>query len=204
LTAPALFGARFVTPIVTEYLARYPEVTASCWFVDQVVNLMDEGMDVAVRIGELESSSLQATRVGFVRRVVCASPDYIERSGLPESLDDLARHNVILAATVTPPREWRFVDQGEARVIDVPPRLVTTTNDSAIRAAIDGFGLTRVLSYQIADTLKSGQLMTVLDRFEPPPLPVHLLHREGRYASKKARAFLDLAIERLRADPTLN
>jgi DNA-binding transcriptional LysR family regulator len=204
LTAPALFGARFVTPIVTEYLARYPEVTASCWFVDRVLNLIDEGMDVAVRIGELENSSLQATRVGFVRRVVCASPDYIERSGLPESLDDLARHNVILAATVIPPREWRFVDQGEARVIDVPPRLVTTTNDSAIRAAIEGFGLTRVLSYQIADTLKSGQLMTVLDRFEPPPLPVHLLHREGRYASKKARAFLDLAIERLRADPTLN
>jgi DNA-binding transcriptional LysR family regulator len=204
LTAPALFGTRFVTPIVTEYLGRYPEVTASCWFVDQVLNLMDEGMDVAVRIGELENSSLQATRVGFVRRVVCASPGYITRAGMPQSLDELARHNVIAAVTVTPPREWRFVDHGEARVMDVLPRLVTTTNDSAIHAAIDGFGLTRVLSYQIADALKSGALVTVLERFEPPPLPVHLLHREGRYASKKARAFLDLAIERLRANPTLH
>lgn len=203
LTAPALFGARFVMPIVTEYLARYPEVTASCWFVDQVVNLLDEGLDVAVRIGELENSSLQATRVGFVRRVVCASPAYVERSGMPESLDDLQRHCIVSAASVVPPRAWQFNQDGVARVVDMTPRLVTSTNDSARQAAVDGFGLTRLLSYQVADAMAAGQLVTVLERFEPPPLPVHLLHREGRYASKKARAFLDLAIERLRAHPAL-
>jgi DNA-binding transcriptional LysR family regulator len=203
LTAPALFGAKFVTPIVTEYLSRYPDVTASCWFVDQVINVMDEGIDVAVRIGELDDSSLQATRVGRVRRVVCAAPAYIERNGRPQSPDDLATHRLISAATVTPSREWRFIVDGGAHVVQVQPRMVTTTNDSALNAAIAGFGLTRLLSYQAADALRDGRLSIVLEDFEPPALPVHLLHREGRHASKKARAFLDLAIERLRADPSL-
>jgi DNA-binding transcriptional LysR family regulator len=203
LTAPALFGAKFVTPIVTEYLSRYPEVTASCWFADQVINVMDEGIDVAVRIGELDDSSLQATRVGRVRRVVCAAPAYIERNGRPQSPDDLAAHRLISAATVTPSPEWRFVVDGDAHVVRVQPRMVTTTNDSALNATIAGFGLTRLLSYQAADALRDGRLAIVLEDFEPPALPVHLLHREGRHASKKARAFLDLAIERLRGDPSL-
>jgi DNA-binding transcriptional LysR family regulator len=204
LTAPALFGARFVTPIVTEYLARYPEVVASCWFVDQVVNVIDEGIDVAVRIGELGDSTLQATRVGRVRRVLCAAPAYLERRGRPEVPGDLAAHCVVSASTVTPAREWRFVENGRPCVIKVQPRLVTTTNDSAVNAALSGFGLTRLLSYQVCDALRDGRLVTVLERFEPPASPVHLLHREGRHASKKARAFLDLAIECLRADPTLH
>jgi DNA-binding transcriptional LysR family regulator len=204
LTAPALFGARFVTPIVIEYLQRYPDVTASCWFVDRIVNVMEEGIDVAVRIGDLGDSSLQATRVGRVRRVVCAAPDYLDRFGTPESPDDLAAHCVVSAASVQPPREWRFVEDGQSRVVKLEPRLTMTTNDSVVNAALSGFGLTRLLSYQVADALRDGRLVTVLDAFEAPPLPVHLLHREGRYASKKARAFLDLAIERLRGDPTLN
>lgn len=204
LTAPALFGARYVTPIVTEYLQRYPEVSASCWFLDRVVNMIDEGVDVAVRIGELPDSSLQAARVGRVRRVICAAPQYLERHGTPKTPDDLPAHCIVSASAVTPAPEWRLVDRGEPRIVKLQARMTTTTNDSAVNAAVAGFGLTRLLSYQVADALRDGRLVTVLTEFEPPALPVHLLHREGRHASRKARAFLDLAIERLRADATLN
>lgn len=204
LTAPALFGAKFVTPIVTEYLIRYPEVSASCWFLDRLVNMMDEGVDVAVRIGELPDSSMQAIRVGRVRRVICASPAYLELHGAPQRPDDLLEHSIVSASGVTPTPEWRLVENGAPRVVKLQPRLTTTTNDSAVVAVVSGFGLTRLLSYQVAEHLRDGRLKTVLSEFEPAALPVHLVHREGRYASLKARSFLDLAIERLRTDQALN
>jgi DNA-binding transcriptional LysR family regulator len=204
VTAPALFGARFVTPIVTEYLQRYPEVSASCWFLDRVVNMMDEGVDVAVRIGELPDSSMQAIRVGRVRRVICASPAYLEQHGVPRMPDELTGHSTISASSVTPAPEWRLLGNGAVHVVKLQARLTTTTNDSAVAAAVSGFGITRLLSYQVADELRDGRLHTLLDDFEPAALPVHVVHREGRHASQKARAFLDLAIERLRANPALN
>lgn len=204
LTAPVLFGARYVTPIVTEYLDRYPEVTASCWFLDRVVNMMDEGVDIAVRIGELPDSSMQATRVGRVRRLICAAPRYLEQHGVPQTPDALSSHRIVSSSPVTPAAEWRLVENGEPRTVKLHARMITTTNDSAVAAAVSGFGLTRLLSYQVADELRDGRLVTVLTEFEPPALPVHLVHREGRHASQKARAFLDLALERLRADPALN
>lgn len=204
LTAPALFGAKFVTPIVTEYLTRYPDVTASCWFLDRVVNIMDEGVDVAVRIGELPDSSMQAARVGRVRRMICAAPSYLEQHGIPQTPDDLNAHCIVSASPVTPTADWRLVENGEPRIVKLQARMVTTTNDSAVAAAVSGFGLTRLLSYQVAEQLRDGLLQTVLTEFEPPALPVHLVHREGRHASQKARAFLDLALERLRANPALN
>ena len=135
LTAPALFGARFVTPIVTEYLQRYPEVSASCWFLDRVVNMMDEGVDVAVRIGELPDSSMQAIRVGRVRRVICAAPGYLDQHGHPRNPDELTGHSIVSASSVTPTPEWRLVENGTVRVVKVQPRLTTTTNDSAVSAA---------------------------------------------------------------------
>jgi DNA-binding transcriptional LysR family regulator len=204
VTAPALFGAKFVTPIVTEYLTRYPEVNASCWFLDRVVNMMDEGVDVAVRIGELPDSSMQAASVGHVRRVICASPAYLEQHGIPQTPDALAAHCIISASAVTPSAEWRLMENGEPHVVKLRARMITTTNDSAVAAAVSGFGVARLLSYQVADQLRNGQLKTVLTEFEPAALPVHLVHREGRHASKKARGFLDLALERLRANPALN
>ncbi len=204
LTAPVLFGAKFVTPIVTEYLTRYPQVSASCWFMDRIVNMMDEGVDVAVRIGELPDSSMQAVRVGRVRRVICAAPSYLEKHGIPQTPDELAAHCIVSASAVTPTAEWRLMDRGEPRTVKLQARLITTSNDSAVAAAVSGFGLTRLLSYQVTDALRDGQLKTVLTEYEPDALPVHLVHREGRHASKKARAFLDLALERLRANPALN
>ncbi|WIT14130.1 LysR family transcriptional regulator [Paucibacter sediminis] len=198
VTAPVLFGALHVTPVVTEFLQRYPEVTASCWFLDRVVNLTDEGVDVAVRIGELPDSSLQAIRVGSVRRVICGAPGYLAEHGEPQLPEDLLGHALISANAVTPAPEWRFKVEGEVKAVKLAPRMLTTTNDSAIAAAVGGFGLTRLMSYQVDGLVRSGELRLVLEQYELAPLPVHLVHREGRHASHKARAFIDLAIERLR------
>jgi len=204
LTAPVLFGALFVTPIVTEYLQRYPEVTASCWFLDRVVNMVDEGVDIGVRIGELPDSSLQAIRVGRVRRVICAAPSYLKRHGAPQTPDELTAHTIVSASGVTPTPEWRLVENGAPKLVKLQPRMTTTTNDSAVAAAVAGFGLARLMSYQVAEHVREGRLQLVLSEFETAPLPVHLVHREGRHASQKARAFLDLAIERLRASKALD
>ena len=204
LTAPVLFGSLFVTPIVAEYLQRFPEVNASCLFLDRVVNLLDEGVDVAVRIGELPDSSMQAVRVGQVRRVICASPGYLAQRGIPLTPDDLQAHCIVSANAVTPAPAWHLLDRGEPCVVKLQPRMTTTSNDAAVAAVAGGFGLTRLLSYQVAEHLRDGRLKTVLSEFEPAPLPVHVVHREGRNASQRVRAFLDLAIERLRASPALN
>ncbi|MEP6971111.1 MAG: LysR family transcriptional regulator [Betaproteobacteria bacterium] len=204
ITAPALFGAKHVTPIVTEYLQRYPGVNAACWFLDRVVNMMDEGMDVAVRIGELPDSSMQAIRVGSVRRVICGSPVYLKEHGIPMDPNELAAHHIVSVDAVTAAAEWRLVRDGAPSIVKLHARLSTTTNDSAIAAVVGGYGLARLLSYQVTDQLLSGQLKIVLSEFEPAPIPVHLVHREGRHASQKARTFLDLAIDRLRANPALN
>lgn len=204
ITAPVLFGAKFVAPIVTEYLQRNPEVVASCWFLDRVVNMIDEGADVGIRIGELPDSSMQATAVGKVRRVICAAPGYLEQHGVPLTPADLPSHTIVSASAVTPTPEWRLVENGETRIIKVRPRMTTTSNDSALAAALGGFGITRLLSYQVAELLQEGSLKMVLGEFELPDLPVHVVHREGQHASKKARAFIDLVVERLRANPNLH
>jgi DNA-binding transcriptional LysR family regulator len=198
-----LFGAMHVTPIVAEYLTRYPETTATCLFLDRVVNLLDEGVDVAVRIGELPDSTLQATRVGQVRRLICASPAYLERAGTLRSADDLARHSIIAASGITPTVEWRLRDGAQLLSVKLQPRLTTTSNESAREAALRGFGLTRLLSYQVDDALRQGTLVAVLPDAEPEPLPVHVVHHEGRRAAQKVRAFLDLAIDTLRSHPAL-
>jgi DNA-binding transcriptional LysR family regulator len=202
LTAPVMFGALYVTPIVTEYLQRYPEVNAECWFLDRIVNIVDEGIDLAVRIGNLADSSLQAVQVGQVRRVICAAPSYLEQHGEPARPEDLTQHRLI-ASTAASTTEWRLHENGEARVVKVQPRMTTTTNDSALAAAVAGFGLVRLMSYQAAAAVNEGRLKTVLTEFEGAALPIHLVHREGRHASPKARAFLDLAMDRLRAHPLL-
>jgi DNA-binding transcriptional LysR family regulator len=204
LTAPVMFGSKFITNIVSEYIQLYPEVSVSCLFMDRVVNMMEEGVDIAVRIGELADSSMQAIRVGKIRRMICASPDYLEKHGAPQTPDDLENHAIISAGGVAPHVEWRLRENNKVKIVKLSARLSTTTNDSAIVATEAGLGLSRLMSYQIADRLVSGKLKAVLVEYEPDSLPLSLLHREGRMASPKARAFLDLAIERLRNDPSLN
>lgn len=204
LTASVLFGHMFVMPIVADYLRCHPEVNASCWFVDRVMHMVDEGVDVAVRIGELPDSSLHAIRVGTVRRIVCASPDYLAAHGLPRHPQDLDGHTVIAATGVTSSTQWHFQVEGQTRAYAVQPRIATNANASAITAALGGFGLTRLMSYQVADHLRAGRLQALLAEFEHAPLPVHVVYREGRQASQKVRTFLDFMVERLRADTALN
>jgi DNA-binding transcriptional LysR family regulator len=199
VTAPVGFGAMYVTPVVTEYLSQYPDVNVSCWFMDRLVNMLDEGVDIGVRIGELPDSSMQAIRIGKMRIRVCATPDYLDKHGVPESPDDLRNHVIIAFSGATAISEWRTSTHGAPGVVKVQPRLIATTADAAIAAALTGFGLTSVLHYKVDTHLREGRLKAVLGDFEPPALPVHVLHREGRHASQKARTFIDLAVERLRA-----
>jgi len=204
LTAPVLFGQLHVTAVLVDYLKQFPEVDAQCLFLDRVVNLVEEGIDVAVRIGELPDSSLQAVRVGRVRRVLVAAPAYLQAHGAPRRPEDLAEHTIASASGVSPVSEWRFNDAGTPLVQRLQPRLRTTTNDSAIAAVLGGLGITRLLSYQVAAHVRSGALQLVLEDFEPKPMPVHVAHREGRRATQRVRAFVDLAVERLRSDPALS
>jgi DNA-binding transcriptional LysR family regulator len=204
VTAPVLFGRLYVLPSMVDYLGRYPDMSLSALFLDRVVNLLEEGMDVGIRIGELPDSSMRALSVGHVRRVVCASPDYLKQHAVPQAPGDLVRHTLIAASAVTPGVEWQFAGGGKKISIKVNPRLTVTNNEAAIQAALQGFGITRLLSYQVAAHLASGQLQTVLQEYEPSPLPIHVLHREGRQASAKVRTFVDLLVDRLRADRALN
>jgi len=203
VTAPAVFGNLHVTPIVADYLCRYPDVDAQCLFVDRVVNLVDEGLDVAVRIGELPDSSLQAIPVGRVRRMLVATPGYLAAHGRPSHPNELPEHVLIQPTGVSPYPEWRFAHGGRPVVQRIRPRLRTTTNDAARSAALTGLGIARLVSYQVADDLASGALEPLLTDFETPPLPVHVLHREGRHMTQKVRAFVDLAVDMLRGNPAL-
>ncbi|MDQ8033988.1 MAG: LysR substrate-binding domain-containing protein [Bordetella sp.] len=199
VTAPALFGRLHVMPVVQDYLARYPSVNVNCWFLDRIVNLVDEGADVAIRIGELPDSTLQAVPVGKVRRLLCASPAYLKKHGTPREPAELAAHTTIQMTSHSGAPEWRFLSAGKTYPVAIQPRLVTTTNDSAIVAALAGVGIARVLSYQVTDELAAGALRIVLAEHELTPLPVQVVHREGKHPNQKVRAFLDLAIDQLRA-----
>ena len=204
LTAPVLFGKMFVMPVVVEYLQRYPSMDVSALFLDRVVNMMEEGVDVGIRVGELPDSSLKAVRVGQIRRVLCASPQYLAEYGVPNHPHDLQQHRIVAATGVTPSVEWKFWQEQQALSVRLRPRLTVTTNDGAIESALAGFGVTRLMSYQIAHFVESGQLQILLADFESAPLPIHVLHREGRHKSARVRSFVDLVVERLRQEKALS
>jgi DNA-binding transcriptional LysR family regulator len=201
VTAPVLFGRMFVIPGIVDYLQRYPDMEVSAVFLDRVVNLLEEGFDVGVRIGELPDSSMRAIRVGHVRRILCASPTYLAKKGIPKSPSELASHKIVAASAVSPFVDWKFAHDITVRV---KPRLTVTSNDAAIEAILNGMGISRLLSYQTASYIGSSQLQAILTEFEPPPLPIHVIHREGRYASAKVRTFVDLIVARLRSVQALN
>lgn len=204
VTAPMLFGKLYVMPVITAYLRTYKETTVSALFVDRVVNLLDEGLDVGIRIGQLPDSSLRAIRVGQVRRVICASAGYLKKHGVPKTPADLADHPIIAATAVTAGLEWGFTHGKQKTSVKISPRILVNTNDGAVAAAMDGFGLTRLISYQVAGELAAGELKTVLSEHEEAPLPIHVIHREGRHGSAKVRSFVDLAVQALRSDAALN
>jgi DNA-binding transcriptional LysR family regulator len=210
VTAPVLFGRMHVAPLLMSFLDAHPQITAQAFFVDRVVNLMDEGMDVALRIAHLPDSSLTAVRVGAMRRVTVASPDYLARQGEPLSPADLPRHEAIgVSFTGGAAAPWRLAAEAHQpdRLLSwAPPRMRLTVSggEVGIAAALEGRGLARALSYQVQDDVAAGRLRIVLAAYEPPLIPVHLVYPEGRRAAAKVRAFIDHAAGHLRAHPALN
>ena len=200
VTAPVLFGRMFVMPGIIEYLERYPGTEVSALLLDRNINLLEEGIDIGIRIGDLPDSTMRAIRVGSIRLILCASPSYLEKHGTPEQLNDLRDHSIIASSAGNSTFDWRFGHKS----VQVKPRLSVNTNDAAMEAAIMGLGITRLLSYQIEPQLKSGKLHTILPDEQAPELPINIVHREGRYASAKVRSFVDLMAERLKSDPALH
>lgn len=197
ITCSNEFGRIYVTPILTDFLDTYPDVTAHVVMVDRVVNMIEEGFDVAVRIGPLPPSGLVAIRVGSIRRIVCGAPNYFERFGRPGTPADLINHRIVVASPVSPSTEWRF-GRDLSETVRLDPRLRFNSVAAAREVVRRGWGLTRVLSYQVGPELEDGRLQSVLEDFEPDPLPIHLVHVEGRRAPAKVRAFIDFAKEKLR------
>jgi DNA-binding transcriptional LysR family regulator len=198
VTASVLFGRRYIAPIASEFIRRYPDVTAELLFVDRVVSMIDEGIDVAVRIGHLRDSSLIAIRVGEVRRVVCASPQYLRRHGTPRTPAEISRHRCVRHTGLAPRSEWQF--RVGRRKVSIPVNAVMTSNeiDSALGACTRGLGLGMFLSYQIAPARKAGDLKYVLEEFETEPLPVHVIYPHTRLLSTRVRAFVDECVRKLR------
>jgi DNA-binding transcriptional LysR family regulator len=198
LTAPVLFGRLHVLPIVAAFLNAFPRVAARMLLVDRVVDLVEEGLDIGVRIGTLPDSTLRATRVGAIRYIACASPNYLARAGIPETPSELSRHQCISFNPISPPERWTFGGGNRESRVTVAPRLVVNSADAAIDAAQAGLGVVRVLSYQAEESLAEGSLRLILKDFEPEPIPVNLIHREDRLPQSKVQSFIAFAAPRLR------
>ncbi len=203
VSASVMFGRMKVAPILLDLLDRYPGITLSAVFVDRVVHLMEEGIDIAVRIAELPDSSLSAARVGAVRRVLCAAPDYLDRVGRPRSPAELAGLETLAFASLSSGAEWTFEHDGKSLRFQPRARFLVNSADAAIAAAVAGRGITRVLSYMIAPQLAAGSLEIVMPDHEPPAVPIHVVHKEPGQTSARVRAVVDHLVQRLRAEPDL-
>jgi DNA-binding transcriptional LysR family regulator len=201
LTAPVLFGRLHILPIVTEFLAAFPEIDIRLLLSDRNLSLIDDHVDMAVRIGPLPYSSMVATRVGSMRTVVCASPMLLARHGVPKSPEGLSDMPVVSFEFMSAVTEWTFRAKTGKRPIEMPirARLAVTTAEAAVSAAAQGVGVTRVLHYQCADQIREGSLRIILANFEVEPKPVHLLHAGRGALPSKMRLFLDFAADRLRS-----
>lgn len=198
MTAPVAFGKLHIVPIVAEFLKAYPEVNLQLLLTDRGVDLLEEKIDLALRIGELPSSSLIATRVGEIRRVACGSPDYFKKRGKPKIPQDLRSHDCVNIAVLDSAKSWIFYS-GKSKVnVAVKSRLDVSTAEAGLAAAALGVGITRALSYQVVDYQNDKRLDIILENFEPAPWPVHLVHSASRIVPLKLRAFLDYASPRLK------
>jgi len=195
ITAPAVLGRTHVLAVVAEFQRAFPDIRVRLQLMDRYVNLVEEHVDVAVRIGELADSSMIATRLGLIRRVLCASPAYLKTRGVPKEPADLASHDCV---TYDLANTWEFRRNGATQAIHVPSRLTVNLGEAAVAAAVAGAGISRALSYLIEDLLKSRSLVTLLDSYEPSPMPVSVIFPGQRHVPLKLRAFLDFAVPRLR------
>jgi DNA-binding transcriptional LysR family regulator len=202
VTAPIVFGRLHVLPVVVAFLREHPRVDLRLLLDDRRVDLIAERVDVAVRIGALPDSALLATRVGWIREISCASPDYLERRGTPVRPAELASHDCVTVSPLASAERWSYAEppRGALRAVPVRSRLVASTAEAAIDAACAGLGITRLLSYQASDAIARGRLRAILEPFEPRPIPVHVLHGEGRNPRPTVARFFDQIARQLRAD----
>jgi DNA-binding transcriptional LysR family regulator len=197
ITAPVLFGEMFVLPLVRDFLSLHPNLTAQLLMHDRVVNIVEEGLDLALRIGRFDDSGLQSIELGAVRRMLVASPGYLAANGTPRQLADLRHHRLTMSTGNSASQEWGFGSGAGAASVHVNPALMVSTLRAAIDSARDGWSITRVLSYQVRDDLNAGRLVGLLEELEPPPLPVCLVFPQSRRPSARLMAFIDMASERL-------
>ncbi|CDO38434.1 MULTISPECIES: LysR family transcriptional regulator [Novosphingobium] len=199
VTAPVLFGRMHVLPVVAGLLASHAGLSARMLLLNRNVRIVEEGIDVAVRIGELTDSTLMRVQLGAVRQVIVASPGYLDQRGMPKQPADLARHDCIDGSSIRPDNVWRF-GQDKALKVEVQPRLVINDIAARIAAAEAGAGVVNVLSYQVAGALRAGRLVSLLDDQAPPALPVQLLYHSSRAAMPAVRAFIEAMRERASRD----
>jgi DNA-binding transcriptional LysR family regulator len=199
ITAPMVLGRTHMAPLVAEFLQAYPEIDVRMHLCDEISPLVDKQIDLAVRIGHLPDSGLIASEIGVVRRVTCASPAYLAKRGIPQTPGDLAHHDCVTFDNLASPDFWRTADEQADRAIPIRSRLVVNTADAALRAAEDGVGLTRLLSYMVVGSVREGLLSIVLQPFEASPWPVHLVYPKQQPSPRKLSAFLAFALPRLRA-----
>lgn len=194
ITAPVLFGRLHLVPLLTRFLARHPRVTVELELLDRVVSLVEEGFDLALRIGALPDSSLVAVRVGSTRRVVVGSPAYLAARGRPSHPRELASHDLVGFGALSASQGWRFQIKGAVQELrlDNAPRFTSNNAAASIEHALGGGGLVMVLGYQVAEAVRAGALEVVLANFEPPPLPIHLVHASARLLPAKVRALVEL------------
>ena len=197
VSAPVGLGRQHLQPICHEFLRAFPEVDLQLQMVDRVINLLDEHVDVALRVSSLPDSSLVARPVGSIRMVVCASPDYLARRGTPTHPTELDRHDCISWSSLGPFKSWLFCDGETETMFPIKVRMTTTMPDSAVQAAVAGMGLVQATSYQLASDVVTGRLVPVLRTFEAAPTPVNFVYQSGRLLPQKVRAFLDFAAPRL-------
>jgi DNA-binding transcriptional LysR family regulator len=204
VTASMLLGRMVLAPVLLDLLDEYPDISVMAMFADRVVHMYEDGIDVAVRIAELPDSSLTAIRVGRVRNVLCASRDYFADKSRPNHPSDLTDHNLINFVNLTTAGKWTFGDGRKSIAYEPTSRLRVNSADVAIEAVKNGHGITRVLSYMISPELRSGELEIVLEDYESPPVPVHIVHKEARQTSARVRAVVDYLVQGLRKHPALN
>ncbi|MDP2332850.1 MAG: LysR family transcriptional regulator [Reyranella sp.] len=198
ITASVTFGRSVLAPVVCGFLSQHPRLTASVILLDRILNLVEDGIDVAVRIGPLPDSNLIAKRIGAVHRILVASPDYLARRGTPASPAELKLHSVIAFTGLMPNREWRFNNEQTPNSVTISPTFEINDAAAAIGAAEMGHGITIALSYMVRDQIREGKLTTILDHYTPPPRPVHLVYSQARLVAPKIRAFVDFAAPHLR------
>lgn len=203
VTAPVLFGELYVAPLLAEYLDQFPSVNLNALLVDRVTSMVDEGIDVAIRIGHLHENNQHGIKVGEVRQVICGAPDYFQRFGRPRHPSELSSAKIVMSSASHLLSDWQFEHEGNPLSFRFDPRLVVTANQAAINIACLGWGVTRVLSYQVASQVAAGELEVVLQDFEPAALPIQVVYLKSNRVPAKVRTFVDFLTERLSGDKAL-